>query len=375
MKKLVSRFMAVLMAMTMILSMSMTAFAAEASKGTLTVNNTVEGKTLDLYQIFTATKNEAGNVAYTLNSAYEGFFQSKISGASTLTGEALSEKAYNYVKDQVGTDGSNGAAFAKDILDWILKNATTVATTHTTANTTADTTVINNLDYGYYVVYPLGATDTSTAPGNEKVKSVASLVTVEDEAAVYNLSNTEFTMYQVGIYKKNSWVLETEFAKSGVIFDFDDSSAQAEAAKKLEKYVQDNNIKGMSGKTNSDGEVMYRNLEKGVYLFVQIHTTQISNQVYQSEPFIITVPGNYDGQIIWNVTAEPKFKNESIPPITTNTPPITTNTPPVSEEPSGDNSSHTSNVKTGDDTNVIMWLSLMGISLVIFSICKRKVHK
>ena len=141
-----------------------------------------------------------------------------------------------------------------------------------------------------------------------------------------------------------------------------------EAAKKLEKYVQDNNIKGMSGKTNSDGEVMYRDLEKGVYLFVQTQKTQISNQVYQSEPFIITVPGNYDGQIIWNVTAEPKFKNESIPP-------ITTNTPPVSEEPSGDNSSHTSNVKTGDDTNVIMWLSLMGISLVIFSICKRKVHK
>ena len=189
MKKLVSRFMAVLMAMTMILSMSMTAFAAEAPKGTLTVNNTVAGKTLDLYQIFTATKNEAGNVAYTLNSEYEGFFQSKISGASTLTGEALSEKAYNYVKDQVGTDGSNGAAFAKDILDWILKNATTVATTHTTANTTADTTVINNLDYGYYVVYPLGATDTSTAPGNEKVKSVASLVSVTGIDATVNMKS------------------------------------------------------------------------------------------------------------------------------------------------------------------------------------------
>ena len=157
-------------------------------------------------------------------------------------------------------------------------------------------------------------------------------------------------MYQVGTYKNNSWALVSEFAKSGVIFDFDDSSAQAEAAKKLEKYVQDNNIKGMSGKTNSDGEVMYRDLEKGVYLFVQTQKTQISNQVYQSEPFIITVPGNYGGQIIWNVTAEPKFKNESIPP-------ITTNTPPVSEEPSGDNSSRTPNVKTVDDTNVIMWLS------------------
>lgn len=189
MKKLVSRFMAVLMAMTMILSMSMTAFAAEAPKGTLTVNNTVAGKTLDLYQIFTATKNEAGNVAYTLNSAYEGFFQSKITGASTLTGEALSEKAYAYVKEQVGTDGSNGAAFAKDIMGWILKNASAVASTHTAATTTDSTTVISNLAYGYYVVYPLGATDTSTAPGNETVKSVASLVSVTDVNATVNMKS------------------------------------------------------------------------------------------------------------------------------------------------------------------------------------------
>ena len=188
MKKLVSRFMAVLMAMTMVLSMSMTAFAAEAPKGILTVNNTVAGKTLDLYQIFSATKS-SDNVAYTLNSAYEGFFQSKITGASTLTGEALSEKAYAYVKEQVGTDGSNGAAFAKDIMGWILKNASAVASTHTAATTTDSTTVISNLAYGYYIVYPLGATDTSTAPGNETVKSVASLVSVTDVNATVNMKS------------------------------------------------------------------------------------------------------------------------------------------------------------------------------------------
>lgn len=180
--------MAVLMAMTMILSMSMTAFAAEASKGTLTVNNTVAGKTLDLYQIFTATKN-GDNVAYTLNSVYEEFFKTKVENGSSLSGEALSEAAYNYVKTQVGPDGSNGAEFAKAILGWILENDTTVATTHTTANTIAGTTVINNLDYGYYVVYPLGATDTSTAPGNETVKSVASLVNITAEAATINMKS------------------------------------------------------------------------------------------------------------------------------------------------------------------------------------------
>ena len=192
MKKLVSRFMAVLMAMTMILSMSMTVFAAEAPKGTLTVNNTVAGKTLDLYQIFTATKN-GDNVAYTLNSAYEGFFQNKITGASKLKGEALSEKAYAYVKEQVGDDGSKGATFAKDILGWILsasgETKTAVESTHSTADTADTKTVIDNLVYGYYVVYPLGATDTSTAPGNETVKSVTSLVNVTDTTVTINMKS------------------------------------------------------------------------------------------------------------------------------------------------------------------------------------------
>lgn len=194
MKKLVSRFMAVLMAMTMILSMSMTAFAAEAPKGTLTVNNTVAGKTLDLYQIFSATKS-SDNVAYTLNSAYEGFFKNntRIPGSESLTGEALSGAAYEYVKEQIGDDGSKGAAFAKDILGWILsasgETKTAVEATHKTVETTADATVIDNLAYGYYVVYPLGATDTSTAPGNETVKSVASLVSVTGTDATVNMKS------------------------------------------------------------------------------------------------------------------------------------------------------------------------------------------
>ena len=187
MKKLVSRFMAVLMAMTMILSMSMTAFAAEASKGTLTVKNTVAGKTLDLYQIFTATKS-GDNVAYTLNSAYEGFFQSKITDASALTGEALSEKAYDYVKTQVGTDGSNGAAFAKDMLGWILDLKNNITATKTVV-TTAPSTQISDLAYGYYLVYPKGATDTSAAPGNQTYTSAASLVNVTGDTSINMKSN------------------------------------------------------------------------------------------------------------------------------------------------------------------------------------------
>lgn len=194
MKKLVSRFMAVLMAMTMILSMSMTAFAAEdatrlTGTGKLTVNNTVEGKTLDLYQIFTATKNEAGNVAYTLNPEYEGFFQKNVNGASKLTDEALSEKAYDYVEKQVGKDGKNGVNFAKAMLTWILSNTSAVDATHKTVTTATGSTEIANLAYGYYVVYPLGATDTSAAPGEQDYTSVASLVSVTGDTSINMKSN------------------------------------------------------------------------------------------------------------------------------------------------------------------------------------------
>ncbi|RHR38837.1 SpaH/EbpB family LPXTG-anchored major pilin [Blautia sp. AF19-1] len=191
MKKLVSRFMAVLMAMTMILSMSMTAFAADAPKGTLTVNNTVEGKTLDLYQIFTATKS-GENVAYTLNSAYEGFFKNntRIPGSESLTGEALSEAAYNYVKEQVGANGEAATAktFAKDVLGWILDSKNHITATKT-VNTTATSTVVSDLAYGYYLVYPKGATDTSTAPGNQTYTSAASLVSITADTATINMKS------------------------------------------------------------------------------------------------------------------------------------------------------------------------------------------
>lgn len=196
MKKLVSRFMAVLMAMTMILSMSMTAFAADAAdapKGTLTVNNTVEGKTLDLYQIFTATKS-GENVAYTLNSAYEGFFKNntRIPGSESLTGEALSEAAYNYVKEQVGANGEADTAktFAKDVLGWILDSKNNITVT-TTVNTTENSTQISGLAYGYYLVYPKGATDTSTAPGNgnQTYTSAASLVNITADTATINMKS------------------------------------------------------------------------------------------------------------------------------------------------------------------------------------------
>lgn len=187
--------MAVLLTVVMILTMSMTAFASEgtseavaAATGKLTVNNTVAGKKLDLYQIFTAV-NANGSVLYTLNTAYDGFFKEKVDNGTTLEGEALSKAAYEYVKTQVGEDGSAGVEFAKQLLTWILDSANNIAVFKENVETTETKTEITGLPYGYYLVYPEGATDTSSAPGNQKYTSVASLVSVTGEDAQINMKS------------------------------------------------------------------------------------------------------------------------------------------------------------------------------------------
>lgn len=186
--------MAVLLTVAMILTMSMTAFASEeavtgaAATGKLTVNNTVAGKKLDAYQIFTAV-NANGSVLYTLNTAYDGFFKEKVDNGTTLEGEALSKAAYEYVKTQVGEDGSAGVEFAKQLLTWILDSANNIAVFKENVETTETKTEITSLPYGYYLVYPEGATDTSSAPGNQKYTSVASLVSVTGEDAQINMKS------------------------------------------------------------------------------------------------------------------------------------------------------------------------------------------
>ena len=193
MKRIISRCMAVLLTVAMILTMSMTAFASEeavtgaAATGKLTVNNTVAGKKLDLYQIFTAVKAN-GSVLYTLNPAYKAFFSDKVT-VSDNSDETLSKAAYEYVKTQVGEDGSAGVEFAKQLLTWILDSANNITVFKENVETTETKTEITGLPYGYYLVYPEGATDTSSAPGNQKYTSVASLVSVTDEDAQINMKS------------------------------------------------------------------------------------------------------------------------------------------------------------------------------------------
>lgn len=125
-RKLFSRIMAAVFAMILVLGMNMTALAS-----TLTVTGTKDnGGAVTAYKLFDRTEQDLGGgkkaVAYTLNSKYAGYFTQAGKPGEGQSGDALSEKAYNYVAG-LGEDTNKEALslFAADMWKWISENNVT----------------------------------------------------------------------------------------------------------------------------------------------------------------------------------------------------------------------------------------------------------
>lgn len=154
-RKLFSRIMAAVFAMILVLGMNMTALAS-----TLTVNGTkVNGGDVTAYKLFNRTEQELEGgkkaVAYTLNSKYAGYFTQAGKPGDGKTGDALSEKAYNYVAGLAGDANKEKLSlFAADMWKWISEQSGMTA--DGTASAAAGTTTMT-LDAGYYLIFPAGA--------------------------------------------------------------------------------------------------------------------------------------------------------------------------------------------------------------------------
>ena len=94
MKRIFASFMAVAVAFVMVLGFGKPITAADG-QGSLTINGTKDGKTVELYQLFSATKS-GDNVAYTLNTDFEEYFLT-LPGFTGKADDALSTAAYDYV--------------------------------------------------------------------------------------------------------------------------------------------------------------------------------------------------------------------------------------------------------------------------------------
>ena len=186
-KKWIKSMLSIIMAGIMLFGMTLTTLAAgeletrAAKTGTVTINNTVAGKNLTYYQIFSATKSGTA-VAYTLSQDFEGFFTSDAKyGCTGLTGEALSQKAYEYVSNQTAPDAKK--ALSQELLAWTLANKK-IGTTITTETTT----MVPDLAYGFYLFNFAGATNVDGITGD--VATPAMLINVTDPAVTINMKSS-----------------------------------------------------------------------------------------------------------------------------------------------------------------------------------------
>jgi fimbrial isopeptide formation D2 family protein/LPXTG-motif cell wall-anchored protein len=141
MKKMKSKI-GMLLTIVMLLSIAVPVFAAPQT-GDLTINGTTAGKVYDLYKVFDLT-HSGDNYSYTVTDEFANFFADEKYGDNPVA----------YVENLKGNaDGL--ANLAKDLLAWAIANNKPTKT----VTGTADTTIVNDLDYGYYLMNPNGGSN------------------------------------------------------------------------------------------------------------------------------------------------------------------------------------------------------------------------
>lgn len=178
--KSIKRIIALLLTAVMTMTMSVTAFAADANNLTVNVlsGQDLNGQTISLYKLFDVTTSGSGenkNYAYTVNTATG--YKDAIKSALGTSFSGTTDVEYAEAVKTLGEDKSAPVQkFANNFTEYALKNGTTVKATKTSGKITGKNTtsfVFNGLDKGYYLVY---------VTGGKKIQS--SLVTVDGETTV-----------------------------------------------------------------------------------------------------------------------------------------------------------------------------------------------
>ena len=169
---------------------------ADPETGSITINNTVEGKSYDLYKIFDLTyktvitgtgddEKTTVQAAYTIDSNWTAFFNSDGGGEYIVDSNKNEDgKSLGLNSITVGNDikyinitQENIAKFAKAALSYAIEKK--VNADRTMTSTKDGSATVNRLGLGYYLVYPCGAGDSTVENG-----SICSLTSTTPNATV-----------------------------------------------------------------------------------------------------------------------------------------------------------------------------------------------
>lgn len=147
MKKTFKKLFAALLAAALVLAMAVPAFAVtNATKGSITISNTVKDETYTIYRMFKLDSYDAesNTYSYTVESDWEGFFKTG-AGGNYITLDGQNHPTWTAADEN---DSTTVAAFAKAALAWAADKK--ISGTKETA--TGDTVTFSDLDLGYYLV-------------------------------------------------------------------------------------------------------------------------------------------------------------------------------------------------------------------------------
>lgn len=144
MKKTFKKLFAALLAAALVLAMAVPAFAAtNATKGSITISNTVKDETYTIYRMFKLDSYDGDHYSYTVENDWKDFFKTG-SGKDYITLDGQGHPTWNAAKSQ----DSDKAEFAKLALKWAADNE--ISGTKETA--AGGTVTFSSLDLGYYLV-------------------------------------------------------------------------------------------------------------------------------------------------------------------------------------------------------------------------------
>lgn len=177
--KRIKKFAAALLTAIMMMTMTVTAFAAEPT-GTLTVNvkggQTLANQTVNVYKLFDMTVSD-GNYGYKVNTQYTKILDSvlNITDEKNKTDQGYYDAVYEATKD------GKTQEFANKFTSELLKHKPLISATKTNSfdvDSTETSTTFDGLAYGYYLV---------SQTGTKAIQS--SLVALTEPTASVNLKS------------------------------------------------------------------------------------------------------------------------------------------------------------------------------------------
>jgi hypothetical protein len=184
-----------------------------------------------------------------------------------------------------------------------------------------------------------------------------------DSGATKKVSGMQVTIYRVASMDRSGVSLEyrliSRLSGTGVnVNKINTAAANLKAAGTLSKAVRSDNIAGITKVTGADGRASFGGLKTGLYLIVETKASGTASKYSVFQSYLLSMPEHLatSTSSTWNyqVTVKPKIlpKHNG----------HGSNNPPDNKHNPGN--PHGSLVKTGDYSDIQLYLGLLGASLL-----------